>query len=292
LVNKEKNIKKFIIVTGLSGAGKTVAMRCFEDIGFFCVENLPIVLIPNFARLCSQKYYEDTSRMALKIDTREKNFLKNTLVSLNSILKAGFNYEILYLESSNEALLHRYKESRRPHPLHYGTIFQDIKKERKKLEPIRKKADIIIDTTNLTSQELKELLMKDYLQVPAKEMIVSVVSFGYKYGIPPDADLVFDVRFLPNPHYIRSLSAHSGKEKNVRDYVLKWDVTKKFEAKLFSVLEFLIPQYAHEGKSYLTIAVGCTGGKHRSVVISELLKKFFAKMNYNVKLKHRDISKK
>ena len=291
-MNTERKPTKFMIVTGLSGAGKNVAMRCFEDIGFFCIENLPTILIPNFVRLTANKYYDETTKIALMMDVREKGFIENISSSLKALERSGFGCETLYLEASNEVLIRRYKESRRPHPLHYGTIIQDIKAERKKLEIIRKKADNIIDTSNLTSQELRELLIKTYLKVPAKEMNISLVSFGYKYGIPQEADLVMDVRFLPNPHYVRSLSPHSGRQKSVRDYVLRWDITKEFIDRLDSFFRFLIPQYANEGKSYLTIAIGCTGGRHRSVVITDVLKKFLNKINYNVTVKHRDISKR
>lgn len=289
---KKTELNKFIILTGLSGAGKTLTIRCFEDLGFFCVDNLPTLLIPQFAQLIATHGYVKNMRVVLMVDVRERSFFDNLFVSLESLEKLGFKYEILFLEASDEILVRRYKETRRPHPLHYGTILEDIKAERKKLEKIRRKADVIIDTSDLTSQELKELLIRTYLKVPRKEMVISLVSFGYKYGIPQEADLVFDVRFLPNPHYLKSLEPYTGLDKKVKDYVLKWSITKQFISRFFHFLKFVVPQYVKEGKAYLTIAVGCTGGRHRSVVLVEELKKFFKGMRQKVVVKHRDFDKK
>lgn len=292
-MKKKIEANKFIVVTGLSGAGKALTMRCFEDLGFFCVDNLPTLLIPQFAQLIARQGQSKNMRVVLMVDVRERSYFDNLFTSLNSLDKMGFEYEILFLEASDEVLVRRYKETRRPHPLHYGTILEDIKAERKKLEKIRNRADIIVDTSNFTSQELKEFLIKTYLRISSKrEMVVSLISFGYKYGIPQEADLVFDVRFLPNPHYLKSLEPYTGIQKKVRDYVLRWQITKQFIDRFFSFLKFLIPQYVKEGKSYLTIALGCTGGRHRSVVLVEELKKFFKSIKHKVVVKHRDLDRR
>lgn len=256
---------RFVIITGLSGAGKSQAVRSLEDMGFFCVDNLPPALIPKFAELCLQSGGK-IKRIALVVDIRGGDFFDSTMDSLEELDRAGLPYQILYLEANDEVLIRRFKETRRRHPLApQGRIVEGLAEERRRLEPLRGKASHIIDTTNMAPQELRrrveELFGGD---APAARMIVNVVSFGFKYGLPLDADLLLDVRFLPNPHYVPSLRPHTGNEAPVREYVMRWPLTRRFLAKAWSLLAFLLPHYMNEGKSQLTIAIGCTGGQHRS----------------------------
>ena len=287
---------RFIIITGMSGAGKSSAINVFEDLGFFCVDNLPVVLLPKFAEVVAQSGGK-ISRVALGMDVRERDFLDklfNILLELDSL---QIKYEILFLEASNESLLHRFSETRRRHPLDIegqGQSLQEgINQERELLTEIKSKADQIIDTTDLTAKELRETIMGSFFLAaePARTMRVNLVSFGYKYGLPLDADLVFDVRFLPNPHYIDELKPYTGNDTKVKEFVLEKSVTQKFLKKFFNLVNFLIPYYVQEGKSYLTIAIGCTGGKHRSVVLANELEKYLTNKHYDVKIKHRDINK-
>lgn len=289
---KKPDRNRFVIVTGLSGAGKSLAIKHFEDLGFFCVDNLPTLLIPKFAQLMKRGGGKDgVGRIALMVDIRERGFFDKLFIGLESLDKMRIKYEILFLEASDDVLLRRYKETRRPHPLRYGTVLEDIHSERRKMEEVRGRADIIIDTSSITPQEFKSVLIKNYLSVADTGMSIGVISFGYKYGIPADADLVFDVRFLPNPHYVESLKPLTGKGKEVRGYVMKWPIARQFLERLVSFLEFLIPRYMKEGKAYLTIAVGCTGGRHRSVVIAEQIKKRLVHIGREIKIAHRDIGK-
>ena len=282
----------FVIVTGLSGAGRSTALKNFEDLGYFCVDNLPTTLIPKFAEICLQ-LKDKIDKVALGIDIREGDFLDDLFSSLEELGKMGFSHQILFLEASNSILVRRYSETRRKHPLDTEgrSMLEVIIKERKRLMGIKERADKIIDTTSLTPQEFKQVIFSSFRETPELDtMNVSLVSFGYKYGIPVDADLVIDTRFLPNPHYIERLRPLTGNNPEVSRFVLKSAVTQKFLRKYFGLLKFLIPYYIKEGKSYLTIAVGCTGGRHRSVIIVNKLKKFLDK-KYPVKTQYRDIEK-
>ena len=282
----------FVIVTGLSGAGRSTALKNFEDLGYFCVDNLPTTLIPKFAEICLQ-LKDKIKKVALGIDIREGDFLDDLFSSLEELGKMGFSHQILFLEASNSVLVRRYSETRRKHPLDTEgrSMLEVIIKERKRLMGIKERADKIIDTTSLTPQEFKQVIFSSFRETPELDtMNVNLVSFGYKYGIPVDADLVIDTRFLPNPHYIERLRPLTGNDPEVSRFVLKSAVTQKFLRKYFGLLKFLIPYYIKEGKSYLTIAVGCTGGRHRSVIIVNKLKKFLDK-KYPVKTQYRDIEK-
>lgn len=282
----------FVIITGLSGAGKSTALKNFEDLGYFCVDNLPTTLIPKFAEICLQLKYK-IKKVALGIDIREGDFLDDLFSSLEELGKMGFSHQILFLEASNSVLVRRYSETRRKHPLDKEgrSILEVIIKERKRLMGIKERADKIIDTTTLTPQEFKQVVFSSFREVPELDtMNVSLVAFGYKYGIPVDADLVIDTRFLPNPHYIEKLRPLTGNNPEVSRFVLKSSITQKFLRKYSGLLKFLIPYYIREGKSYLTIAVGCTGGRHRSVIVVNELNKFLGK-KYPVKTQYRDIEK-
>jgi len=282
----------FVIITGLSGAGRSSALKNLEDLGYFCVDNLPTTLIPKFAEICSQMKVK-IRRVALGIDIREGDFLDDLFVSLEELGKMGYTYQILFLEASNTVLVRRYSETRRKHPLDREgrTMLEVIIQERKRLMGIKERADKIIDTTNLTPQEFKKTIFSSFREGPGLDtMNVSLISFGYKYGIPVDADLVIDTRFLPNPHYIEKLRPLTGNDPEVSRFVLNSSVTQKFLRKYTGLLKFLIPYYIREGKSYLTIAVGCTGGRHRSVIIVNQLKKFLEK-KYPVKIQYRDMEK-
>lgn len=286
-----KNGIKFVIITGLSGAGKTQAMRCFEDMGYFCVDNLPPALIPKFAELCSQAS-GPIDKVALVIDIRGGGFFDALFESLKLLSEKGFSYEILFLDASNDVLIKRFKESRRNHPLApAGRVIEGILEERKKLNDLKSKADHIIDTTNLTPGRLKEELKNRFILGKHREKImITILSFGFKYGIPLDADLVFDVRFLPNPYYIDSLKDISGNDQKVMDFVLNTSAARVFLDKLQDLLEFLIPYYIEEGKPHLVIGIGCTGGRHRSVAISRALMDRL-KQDHSVLVEHRDIYK-
>lgn len=282
----------FVIITGLSGAGRSTALKNFEDLGYFCVDNLPTTLIPKFAEICLQ-LKDKIKKVALGIDIREGDFLDDLFSSLEELGKMGFSHQILFLEASNSILVRRYSETRRKHPLDTEgrSMLEVIIKERKRLMGIKERTDKIIDTTTLTPQEFKQVIFSSFREGPELDtMNVSLVSFGYKYGIPVDADLVIDTRFLPNPHYIERLRPLTGNDPEVSRFVLKSAVTQKFLRKYSGLLKFLIPYYIKEGKSYLTIAVGCTGGRHRSVIIVNKLKKFLDK-KYPIKTQYRDIEK-
>ncbi len=281
---------KFIIITGLSGAGKTQAIRCFEDMGYFCIDNLPPTLILKFAHLCSQTKGQ-IEKVALVIDIRGGKFFDTLFDNLKLLKEQGFDYEILFLEASNKVLIKRFKESRRVHPLApVGRIIDGILKERAKLRELKEQADQIIDTSNFTPFQLKEEIIARFSKGKKyPKLIITVLSFGFKYGIPVDTDLVFDVRFIPNPYYVDSLRKFSGNDEKIMKYVLRWDVTKKFLIKLEDFLEFLIPHYIKEGKTHLVIGIGCTGGRHRSVAIARKLTDILREKSHSVIVKHRDV---
>jgi len=283
---------RFVVITGLSGAGKTEAVRSLEDLGFFCVDNLPPVLIAKFAELCYQTGGK-IRKIALVIDIRGGEFFDELLSRLDDLEEEGIRWEMLFLEASDQTLIKRFKESRRRHPLSPDDrVIKGIEEERQRLKGIRERADYILDTSSMRPRQLKEELVNLFEVEGTREgLLVSVVSFGYKHGIPLDADLVFDVRFLPNPYYNEVLKDHSGENLAVRDYVMKWKDTKKFLNMLGEFIEFLIPRYIQEGKSNLVIGIGCTGGRHRSVIIANELTDLLKQEGHRVIADHRDIDK-
>lgn len=283
---------RFVIVTGMSGAGKSTTLKTLEDMGYFCVDNLPIQLIDRFAEIAYDKD-NDIDNVAIGVDIRSGVYLELLSKSLEKLKASDYNYEILFLDSNDDVLIKRYKETRRNHPLaRDGRVEDGIKTERSRIAFLRKEADYIIDTTSLLTRELKAELDKIFLgNSEYSNFIVNVVSFGFKYGIPRDADLVFDVRFLPNPYYDLELRPYTGNDEPIRDFVMQFDVAKEFLNKTVDLLEFLIPNYIKEGKNGLVIAVGCTGGKHRSVTLANGIYKELEPTPYSVKVDHRDIHK-
>lgn len=284
---------RFVIVTGMSGAGKSTALNMLEDAGYFCVDNLPIPLIPKFADLLCMPNSEIT-KAALGIDVRGGQAFGELEAMTEILEERHIAYEILYLDASDSVLVKRYKETRRSHPLAgKGRIDHGIAKEREKLTFLKKKAKYIIDTSQMLTRELNQELIRIFVdEKDYKNIYITVLSFGFKYGIPSDADLVFDVRFLPNPYYIEKLRPMSGNDAPVHDYVMENEKSQEFLAKLTDMVEFLIPNYILEGKHQLVIAVGCTGGKHRSVTLANELYAFLSKEEkYGVKMEHRDIGK-
>lgn len=285
---------RFVIVTGMSGAGKSTALKMLEDMGYFCVDNLPVPLIPKLAEILFVPGAE-MNKTALGVDIRSGDNFYELESVLKELDKNGMKYEILYLESSDDVLIKRYKETRRFHPLsgNDGRVDEGICKEREKLIFLKRKADYLIDTSHMLTRELRKELGKIFVQNKEyKNLYITVLSFGFKYGIPSDADLVFDVRFLPNPYYLEDLRPLSGNDRAVRDYVMNNDKAKEFLEKLVSMIEFLIPNYILEGKTQLVIGIGCTGGKHRSVTLAnELYEILEKKDNYGIRIEHRDIGK-
>lgn len=283
---------KLVIVTGLSGAGKTQAVRSLEDLGFFCVDNLPPALIPKFAELCAQAASR-INKIALVVDIRGGEFFDTLIGVLADLEGLGIGYEILFLEASNETLIRRFKESRRRHPLSmHGEVLEGIQEERSRLRELRGRANKIIDTSDLTVNQLKEEIAGLFSDdTSASRLFITVVSFGYKYGIPLDSDLVIDVRFLSNPHYEPDLRQLTGNDQAVCDFVFGSPVTEEFMEKFTGFVEFLIPQYIKEGKTTLTIAIGCTGGMHRSVALANRLGEILQEKNYRVTVRHRDVNR-
>lgn len=285
---------RLVIVTGMSGAGKSTALKMLEDVGYFCVDNLPVPLIPKMADLWKASGTE-ISKAALGVDIRSGQTFRELHKVLEDLDRAGYPYEILYLESDDYVLIKRYKETRRFHPLSgsSGKIDDGIREERRRLLFLKEKADYIIDTSHMLTRELKAELNKIFVENKEyKNLYISVVSFGFKYGIPSDADLVFDVRFLPNPYYIEELRPKTGNDPQVQEYVMRNPTAEEFLGKLVDMVEFLIPNYVQEGKTQLVIGVGCTGGKHRSVTLANALyQKLNEHENYGVRIEHRDIGK-
>ncbi|SFD22062.1 RNase adapter RapZ [Clostridium uliginosum] len=282
---------RFVIVTGLSGAGKTQATRSLEDLGYFCVDNLPPKLISKFAELCSQSVGH-IEKVALVIDIRGGVFFDDLFETLNYLKENEFKYEILFLDATDEVLIKRFKESRRSHPLSPdGRVLNGIIQERSRLREVKDRADIIIDTSKYAIRDLRENINENYGDnlCVEKQLSITVLSFGFKYGIPVDSDLVFDVRFIPNPFYIPELKQYSGNDKAVKDYVLKQEETSTFIDKLQDMLKYLIPNYIKEGKRQLIISIGCTGGRHRSVAIANEVYTRLNKDNYKAKIEHRDV---
>ena len=283
---------RFLIITGVSGAGKSLVVKYLEDLGFFCVDNLPPVLIPKFAEICVQSRGK-INKIALVIDIRGGELFNALFPELNALKEAGLSYEILFLEASDKVLIKRFKESRRIHPLApEGRLMKGINQERELLREIKRIATYIVDTSNLTPRQLKEEISNIFVEGKKFDgMIINIISFGFKYGIPIDCDLVFDVRFIPNPYYIDSMRRQTGKNDAVREYVLGFSETIVFLSKLYDMLEFLLPSYVKEGKSQLVVGIGCTGGRHRSVAISEALFAHLSGKEHRVVIEHRDIEK-
>jgi UPF0042 nucleotide-binding protein len=281
---------RFLIVTGISGSGKTVVSHFLEDLGYYCVDNLPAKLIPNLVDLWLREEV-GIRKVALVVDMREPGFLSDFPAAVEEI-KKRITPKIIFLDASDETLLKRFSETRRPHPLtKKKSVIEGIRLERRRLAPIKKMADDVFDTSSTNISQLKELLTRRLVKGRTPTMQIVVVSFGYKYGIPLDADLIFDTRFLPNPFYIDSLRDKTGKSPTVRAYVLHSDESREFRDRLFPFIDYLLPKFIAEGKSYLTIAIGCTGGKHRSVVIAEELRGYLRKRRYDIKVYHRDVFK-
>ncbi len=285
---------RFVIVTGMSGAGKSTALKMLEDMGYFCVDNLPVPLIPKLAELLTVSGSE-VQKAALGVDIRSGQSFGELERMLEELDAMSMKYEILYLESSDNVLVKRYKETRRFHPLSgsSGRGDEGIKRERERLGFLKKKADYLVDTSHMLTRELRQELNKIFVENKEfKNLYITVLSFGFKYGIPSDADLVFDVRFLPNPYYVDELRPMSGNDPEVRDYVMSNEKAGEFLDKLTDLLEFLIPNYIIEGKTQLVIGIGCTGGKHRSVTLANAL---FARISqaesYGIRIEHRDIGK-
>lgn len=282
---------RFVVVTGMSGGGKSTALKMLEDIGYYCVDNLPISLIDKFMELIITPGSE-IAKVALGLDVRAGQSFSDIAEILQKMRDSGYKFEILFMEASENVLIKRYKETRRVHPLSIeGRVEDGVRQERVMLGAIRKQSDYVIDSTNLLTRELKEELERIFVMSEEYvSLMVTVLSFGFKHGIPVDADLVFDVRFLPNPFYIEDLKTKTGNDKVVQDFVMKSPEAGEFLIKMADMLKFLIPLYVKEGKSSLVIAIGCTGGKHRSVTLAnELFNQLKDKGNYGVKLYHRDV---
>lgn len=284
---------RFVIVTGMSGAGKSTALKMLEDMGYFCVDNLPIALLKKFSELACDLGSE-IEKVALGVDIRSGVALKELEQTLEEIAMEGFSYEILYLDASDSVLVKRYKETRRSHPLSRGgRIDKGIAEERMRLTFLRKHADYILDTSKLLTRELNQELDRIFAQNQEfGSLMITVLSFGFKYGIPSDCDLVFDVRFLPNPFYIEGLRTKTGNDAEVQEYVMGFELAHQFLDKLTDMVEFLIPNYVIEGKNQLVIGIGCTGGKHRSVTLANrLYEKLAGQKSYGVRIEHRDIGR-
>jgi UPF0042 nucleotide-binding protein len=283
---------RILIITGLSGSGKSNAVRALEDEGFFCLDNLPVTLFPTFIELVDNAK-ERVRDVGLVMDIRGRDFLKGYEKVIQEIGESGHSVEILFLDATDEVLIRRFSETRRRHPaLDSGSVSEGIRFEREQLAGLRRLATTLIDTSELNVHQLKELIIARIKgEQGAREMTVHLESFGYRFGIPLEADMVMDVRFLPNPHFIPELKKFSGLDPKVRDFVLEKTDTRIFLEKFQDMMEFLLPGYRREGKSYLTVSIGCTGGRHRSVVVVEALRDFFTRENVNLRITHRDVEK-
>ncbi len=282
----------FVVITGLSGAGKSYAIKSFEDMGFFCVDNLPTTLIPTFADLIAGAEHR-IQRVALGVDVREGEYLEHLLEALGALRERGHRVEVLFLEASEDSLVRRYQESRRRHPLSGdGSVLDGIRAEHKMMSQMREIADRVIDTSSISVHQFKERLVQAYVTPGVRPgLAVSLVSFGYRFGLPFDADLVFDVRFLPNPHFVEGLKPLDGRDERVRAFVLGQRETGELLGRLQDLLAFLLPAYQREGKAYLTVAIGCTGGRHRSVALAEELSRFVTGLGFASTLLHRDLGR-
>ncbi|HXO04648.1 MAG TPA: RNase adapter RapZ [Candidatus Sulfotelmatobacter sp.] len=287
--NRTRDAHHLVLLTGLSGSGKGSVLNTFEDLGFYCVDNLPVALIPKFSEL----YVEggEIERAALLVDAREGEQI-DKLPGIYRQLVNEHPATLVFIEASDEALMRRFSETRRPHPLgRGGSIAEGIREERRRMAPIRRLANVVIDTTKFNVHELRQFIIDRFQNPGRRPLLVSVVSFGYRYGIPAEADLVFDVRFLPNPHFVPRLRPFSGKDPRVARYIRSFPQTGEFLRRIESLLLYLIPHYIQEGKSYLTVALGCTGGRHRSVALAEIIKRAVKKKGYSAKVVHRDLDK-
>ena len=275
-----------VIITGLSGSGKTVALRALEDSDFFCVDNLPVILIDSFASIVSES--REIKRIGIGVDIREKGFLSEIIDALKT-LRTKYHMEILFLEAEREVLVRRFKETRRPHPLG-GNIEEAIQVEKERLAPLRDAADRIIDTSSLTPHQLRRFIVSSHgAKIDEKAMTVVLISFGFKFGAPQNIDLLFDARFLPNPNFVPELRPLKGTDKRVSDYVFHGKTAKAYVSKIKELIDFLIPLYIKEGRPYLTIGIGCTGGNHRSPAIAEKLRSYLKKYPIDLSVVHRDI---
>ena len=287
---RKRSAHQLVILTGLSGSGKRSVLNTFEDLGFYCVDNLPVSLIPTFSEL-----YEggrgEVERAALLVDAREGTHIAQ-LPGIYRKLSSERAATLVFIEASDAVLQRRFSETRRPHPLGKGgSIADGIREERRRMAPIRRLADVIIDTSKFSVHELRQLIIERFQGPGRRPLLVSVVSFGFRYGIPADADLVFDVRFLPNPHFVPRLRPFSGKDPRVARYIRSFPQTGEFLRRIESLLGYLIPHYIREGKSYLTVALGCTGGRHRSVALAEVIRRALKRKGYSAKVVHRDLEK-
>ena len=279
-----------VILTGLSGSGKSTVLKTFEDLGFYCVDNMPVELIPTFSELRVHGSGE-IERAALLVDAREGEQLER-LPAIYRKLRREQQAELVFIEASDEALLRRFSETRRPHPLgHDRPVREGLRRERELMAPIRKLADVVLDTTKFNVHELRQFITQRFKNPDRRPLLVALVSFGYRFGIPADADLVFDVRFLPNPHFVPRLRRYSGRHPRVARYLRSFPQTGEFLRRIEGLLAYLIPHYIREGKSYLTIAFGCTGGRHRSVMLAEAVRRALGRRGYAAKVVHRDVEK-
>lgn len=287
---RKRSARQLVLLTGLSGSGKGSVLNTFEDLGYYCVDNLPVALIPTFSELYEEGRGE-VERAALLVDAREGKQIEE-LPGIYRKLSTEHPATLVFIEASDEALMRRFSETRRPHPLaHGGSVIEGIREERRRMAPIRRLADVVIDTTKFTVHELRQFIIDRFQNPGRKPLLVSVVSFGFRYGIPADADLVFDVRFLPNPHFVPRLRPFSGKDPRVARYIRSFPQTGEFLRRIESLLAYLIPHYIREGKSYLTVGLGCTGGRHRSVALAEVIRRVLQKKGYAAKVVHRDLEK-
>jgi UPF0042 nucleotide-binding protein len=286
-------VDRLVVITGLSGSGKTLAADCLEDAGYFCVDNLPVGLIPPFCELI-QRGGERIRRAALVIDAREGGFLEQFPDILAGMRAQAVPVHVVFLDCSDEALKRRFSETRRPHPMAglEGTLEQAIRREREALAPLREVSDRIVDTTNFTAHELRRFLRNAFGPAQRDDVPrINLLSFGFKHGVPDEADLVFDVRFLPNPHFVAHLRELDGRDPRIQDFLDQSELTAQFQQRLIDFLQFLIPNYAAEGKAYLTVAIGCTGGKHRSVALAEWLGRHYQGVNIPASVHHRDVGR-
>ncbi|HEU4401770.1 MAG TPA: RNase adapter RapZ [Candidatus Polarisedimenticolia bacterium] len=282
---------EIVVITGLSGSGKTLAIRAFEDMGYFCVDNLPVALIPVFADLCARSR-KDIARAALVVDVREGTFLQEFPVIFDA-LRRGRRARLIFFESDEDVLIRRFSETRRPHPLATGGALEEgIRREREALAPLRERADLIIDSSRFNVHELRRYIQEHFAPQPgAQSLVIAVVSFGYKHGLPGESDLLFDTRFLPNPFFVDALRGQTGLDEEVVAFMEAIPEYRAFRDRIADLLVFLIPQYLREGKSYLTVAVGCTGGRHRSVAMAEAIGASLRRHGYAVTASHRDLAR-
>ncbi|MGB8541828.1 MAG: RNase adapter RapZ [Candidatus Acidiferrales bacterium] len=287
--SRTRDAHQLVLLTGLSGSGKGSVLNTFEDLGFYCVDNLPVALIPKFGELYAEGV--EIERAALLVDAREGEQIEK-LPGIYRQLISEHPATLVFIEASDEALMRRFSETRRPHPLGRGaSVAEGIREERRRMAPIRRLADVVIDTTKFNVHELRQFIIDRFQKPGRRPLLVSLVSFGYRYGIPADADLVFDVRFLPNPFFVPRLRPFSGKDPRVARYIRSFPQTGEFLRRVESLLLYLIPHYIQEGKSYLTVALGCTGGRHRSVAMAEVIRRAIKKKGYSSKVVHRDLDK-